>query len=258
MRQLAAIVLVAAIHLEATFGQGYDGTMLRFGLGVDHQQVYDRLVSPVRSAGFVTALDLGAELHTGSSIHEVSLDCSVGEISNRYGLPAFGAGIHLGYEYRYTLPSTLGSGWALDLGGRLAWNTTVHFHRMLDEAHLYWLTATELGPRATSRWRSGEAGEFSIRLGLPALALVSRPPAQRYYNNDQPNPGDVLDLVHSDLSVQGPPDYLGLDVDAEYSFDISTRLSESLRYRGSYRRSDTPMVGEYLSHSFVIFIRYRL
>lgn len=258
MRTLASIPIILLAVVTIAWGQEEDGTWIRLGTGFDQQQVNDRLVSPVRSDGFVTAFDLGAEFRAGTSTHEIALDCSLGEISNRYGLPAFGAGIHFGYDHRRRVTEGGDGRWSLDLGGRLSWNSRIHFYYLLDEAHLYWLTATELGPSAVSRWRSGRTGMFALRFGFPLVAFVSRSPEQRYYNNDQPNPGDVLDLIHTDLSFAGPPDYLGFDLGAEYSFDLSDRLNESIRYRGSYRRSGSPMVGEFLAHSFLIVLRYRL
>ncbi len=255
-----AILVVAmglVVPLMSCNGQQAQGVMGIFGMGLRHVQINDRIVSPVRSDGIAFALSLGAEYEINASRHALWLRGGFGELANRYDLPVVAFDLRIGYGYLRRIVAEADGSWSLHGGATLSWGTAVQFYSLLDESHLYWMTATELGVKGSSTWRMGDRARLAVDLGLPISALVSRPPEERYYNNDQPNPSAILDLVHSRSRLSGPLDYSGFDIAASYSFDLSDRLVEEIQYRGSYRWSASPVAAEFLDNTLCLSLRYR-
>ncbi len=116
---------------------------------------------------------------TEKNLLHIRLRFGTGFLQNRYSHQAYAAGL----EIRATWLRKLGRHHRFgELYGGLCLPLQMNnlFFESWDDAHLYWLTAHGLG--AALEWRKKISRKFNpvVRLEIPLLSFVSRPPSYRY------------------------------------------------------------------------------
>lgn len=265
---LRTILLTTAVGLLLLTG-ATPAQQLPFGsrdhedrIGIDAAgafvQMRDDQVVRIRHDGAGLDLRLFADLAGASNLHTIALSGSVAGLANRYGTGGISVGAALQYGYAVRVPAWSEDKVSVYLGGMLSAATDVQFFEPVDESHIFWLTQHDLRIRALLRYGIGESGSLTADLGLPVVALVSRPPSQRYYNNDMPRLGYIFSKVHEDLKFETLDRFQALDLRLGYAVDLSDRFSESIAYELRFRRSTDPDLYLSLAHGLRVSLAYTL
>ncbi len=113
----------------------------------------------------------------------IRLRVSIGILQNRYSHEAYAAAVELRPSWVKMVSGTTDSNqvWC---GIALPVQMTNLFMESWDDTHLYWLTTHSLAVTAEYRTRLPRLGCSIIRLDLPIVGLVSRPPAYRHQTQE--------------------------------------------------------------------------
>jgi len=100
-------------------------------------------------------------------------------------------------------------------------------------------------------WQCSRKNRLGFLLDIPVLAMVSRPPTQRLFNNDLPNFGYVLDNMHSNIEFATLGKMLSFNAGIFYEFNLlpSQNFRQRLSYSLSYLRLQTSGDFRMLTHN---------
>jgi hypothetical protein len=249
-----ALALAAVVPAVLAAPAGAD--QIRVGLGAWSPQVRDDVVAPLRYQGTGARLQLGYA-HSGERArHEVEFGFSGTPLRDRYGNGALALGFGAGYEYLHLLSRSPGTGdWLL--GGRLRWDMAIQWYAQWDEEHLYWLTTYDLGPAVVHDLRLAHGHRLTTQLTLPLVALLSRPPAHRFYKTD--DLGDVgywFTKSHEHAGFASLPAYAAVSLRVAHRFTVSRHWRFETAYEIEYRRASDPRPIQLLVQSLTDTVIY--
>jgi hypothetical protein len=204
----------------------------RIGLGVSvqHHQLREDLVAPLRFAGPGVSLDLDYDLRVGDSGFQADWRPRLAYALNRHGHESIAIGSELGAAYLHGLVSG-GPAGAFHLGGRLSWSWNPHYAVSWDDSHLYWVSAVELGLRAWHELEVATRHRLVVRLDLPLGSLSSRPPpAWDYKVGRLKSAAYWFSRTHSEMRPIFLHQYLHLGVEVEYRFETRPGVEFSVGY----------------------------
>lgn len=213
-----------------------------------YAQVRDDLVCPLRWSGIGAALEFSRDRLDESSRRQVSLKLPLGLLNNRYGHRAGAPGLQLGYARLRRVSWFAGSG-ATFAGVALRGHMDLQYYVDWDEEHLYWFTAYDLAAAAQQEIQLRPRQRLELRIALPPIALVSRPPRRRYYKVD--------DFMHLGFWFREPngglhlatwPQYLAGAFSAQYLHSLGDSWRLGAGYEFSYRRYSRPEPVRLLTH----------
>lgn len=234
------VLRMGTVHAQDDRPVSEPRRQLGIGLGGVHYQVGDRIVSPLRWDGFGAALELSYTVVHGAGRHQFAFRLPFAAPTNRYDHEAFAGALSTGYEYSHDIPGSVFGG-RLHLGGFLEGNMNVQFYYDWDDSHIYWLTTYGLGPAA--RWDRGVGRKhrFAMRFNLPLLALVSRPPEHRYYDQGRMNTiGYWFTKPHEGMTLTSVHQYVSLRLRGDYLVRASPRLLLGASFLLSYQTFSEP------------------
>jgi hypothetical protein len=228
----------------------------RIGLGLSglHCQVRDDIVSPLRWAGIGGSLEFFRDRLDESSRRQMTLKLPLALLTNRYEHRAGAPSLKLGYGRLHRVSWFAKSGAAF-AGVLLLGNMDLQYYLDWDEEHLYWFTTYDLAAAAQHEIRIRPREYLVVRIAVPPVALVSRPPRHRYNKVDdfkhldfwfrQPNEG---------LHLASVPRYLCVDSSAQFLFTLNDSWRLGAIYEFGYRRFSRPEPIRLLTHSLSVRI----
>jgi len=224
-------------------------------LNLGYYQVRDHtLQNPHRHQGLLIGGSLDYERQSGQLRHGLSLGFGYASLSDAYGLSAYSVLTGLRYEVQRNVRKIGAEGnWSLYAGGFLSYKADVAIYPFTDEAHFYWLSSISAGPAVTFESNVWDGALARIGLRAPLAAYVSRPPLERFYNNDKDKMTYILSKTNEDMRFRTIDEHLAIDGEASLRFKLAGRMVETLGYRLSYTRDTAPVMTQILSHS--VFIR---
>ncbi len=154
----------------------------------------------------------------------VPLYLSFGYLKNRYSHESYVMrfDLHPLWVRRLAQYDRLGSLWA---GASLPVQMNNLFLESWDDAHLYWLTTYSLAPAI--EWQKDISQEYkaAVRIEVPVLSLVSRPPAYRHNKQDALSHWTYhFTEPNRSLHLETPETYRGLFVRLELAHEIGHSL----------------------------------
>jgi hypothetical protein len=169
-------------HLNGTYQKKHLGPCLRLGIASYRED----LIVPLVFHG--PGLSLGAVFTRNSQKHlvHIQLILGLGHLENRYSHEAWvvSADCRLSWLKRFVGHQRYGEFWG-GICTPLRMNNL--FFESWDDAHLYWLTAYTAG--TAFLWEKTVSPKHSVhvRMEIPLLGWISRPPTYRYTKQDPLN-----------------------------------------------------------------------
>lgn len=146
----------------------------------------DDLLVPISFDGPAFALGAVYSNRTDERRFDSRLKLGAGFLGDRYSHPAYALSLEVRTSWlvRVTESRQAGSLW---VGACLPLQMNNEFFDSWDDSHLYWVSAYMLGVAAA--WETGVSQEFTarVRVEIPLLGFVSRPPEYRYNKQDALN-----------------------------------------------------------------------
>lgn len=253
---VAAVMAVVVALPSFAFAEEENRHTSGFGVALGYLQIRDEnVMTALLHGGPVVGGELFHDVSNEKASHRVTLSLLYGDITNRFGLPALAVVTDLRYRYLRTLPGIVFfSGDATFLGFTLAHGSTINHYPYTDEGHLYWLTATSLGVAGGWSKTTESGGLLRLDLAAPLVALVSRPPEERFYNNDHLDAGYIIGKVHEDPSFRSVNSHLAFDAELSYSHPSGKNWDADYGYRFRFIYDTDPRDYTYLTHS--LFVRF--
>ncbi len=209
-------------------------------LGGLHYQVKDNIIAPLRWDGFGAVLDLSYTIVKDVGRHKIMVRIPYASPTNRYNHQALAGAVTIGYQYLHRIHRNILGG-QLHLGGSLDGSMNLQFYWDWDDSHIYWLTAYELGPTVMWNRSVGRSHLFALNFNLPLLALVSRPPEYRYYDQGKMNKFSYwFTKPHEDMGLTSVHEYVSLRLQGDYLYRVSQRLMLGVSFLMSYRSTSEP------------------
>jgi hypothetical protein len=185
---LAVLVIVLPVRngtLRAQEAQGAGSSTQHLGIRFANAIASYRedLLVPLGFSG--PALSLGSTYRRqgNGELIRVSFLFSGGYLKNRYSHVAYVLRLELrpSWVRRMARHDRFGSLWG---GFSLPIQMNNLFIESWDEAHLYWLTTYSVAPVIEWQREISQRNKVAIRMDVPLISLVSRPPAYRYNKQD--------------------------------------------------------------------------
>jgi len=98
------------------------------------------------------------------------------------------------------------------------------FYYIWDDSHIYWLNAYELGPAARWSQAVGSNHRLAVNSNFPLLALVSRPPEHRYYDQER-LPKELLSKPHEEMELTSVHEYISFGLRGDYTYRMSRKTT---------------------------------
>ncbi|MFC2121159.1 hypothetical protein ACFLTI_06160 [Bacteroidota bacterium] len=227
-----------------------------FGLALVNPQMRDAIVSPLKWDGFGGGLDFTYARIGLKGIHEIAMRNSFGPISNRYGHEGLNAEVSLAYAYMKRINGTELGG-KLQLGSMIDWSYNFQLYESWDDSHLYWINAYELGP--VVRWSNilGNNHQIALNFNLPLLALVSRPPKNKYIDQDR-LPKTLLSQPHENMKLTSIHQYISFRLRAEYTVQLSRKTSFGISYLLNYKSFSKPERIVMLTNTLQVCLKFKI
>jgi hypothetical protein len=213
---------ISTIVGQTNQDSGISESFFNINLPMEHNQVNDKLVMPLRWIGTGSGLGFSYLRTSPKAYHEISLLMLVSGLKNRYH--------HKGYAIELTMEDILNykvissrSGGVIYLGPQIKWDAKFNFFRDWDDSHIYWLNSYEVG--LSLKWNKyyKERQNISVSAQVPLFALVSRPPENQY--TDQPpliKPAYYFKSLNENLRFVTVNNYFSLRIHADYSFQMKS------------------------------------
>jgi hypothetical protein len=214
-----------------------------------HCQVRDDIVSPLRWDGIGGSLELFRDRLDESSRRQISLRLPLALLNNRYEHRAAAPGLKLGYGRLYRVSWFAGSG-ATFAGVLFQGNMDLQYYVDWDEEHLYWITAYDIAAAVQHEIRVRPRRRLTVRVAVPPVSFVSRPPRHRYNKvDDFKHLGFWFRRPNERLRVTSMPDLLALTAAAEYTFRLGKSWNLGTAYEFAFRRFARPEPIRILTHA---------
>lgn len=206
-------------------------------IGGLHNQIRDDIVVPLRWDGMGFLGSFSYTLIGYKVQHHIELCVPLAFPSNRYDHESTIVGINLEYEFLPKISNSVSIG-QIYLGGKIGWNYNIQFYNSWDDSHLYWLNVYEIGPAV--RWSKtvGDNHQLAANFTIPLLALISRPPEYRYY--DQFKPSQILSETHDNMVFTSLHEYISISLGGQYLYQVSSRILLGLSYNFSCKTYSKP------------------
>jgi hypothetical protein len=234
------------------------GATRRIGLALSglHFQVRDDIVSPLRWDGIGASLEIFRDRLDESSRRQIALRLPLALLNNRYEHRAAAPGLKLGYGRLYRVSWFARSG-ATFAGALLQGNMDLQYYVDWDEEHLYWITTYDLAAAVQHEIRTRPRRQLTVRVAVPPVALVSRPPRHRYNKvDDFKHLGFWFRRPNEGLRLTSIPDLLALTAAAQYTFTFTKSWKLGTAYEFAFRRFARPEPVRILTHSVSIRISH--
>ncbi|MDH5508736.1 MAG: hypothetical protein OEZ32_00085 [Nitrospinota bacterium] len=230
-------------------------TFIGLGFPVGLYQVRDHtLQNPHLHQGLIVGMSVDYEKENGPNRHAFSIGGGYSSLSDDYNLPAIavvtGARVektrlwkHFGHQGE----------WALYSGAFAEYRSDVSMYPFIDDGHLYWLTSLGVGPTILVERQVLDGANASIGLRAPLFAIISRPPRERFYNNDKDKIDYILPKIFENREFRTIDTHLSMEAEAALRFRMGGRYIQTLGYRLFYTNDSYPMSTQILSH--IIFLR---
>lgn len=236
----AVMVLLATTLAKSDHPFSQPKHQIGVGLGGLHYQVKDNIIAPLRWDSFGAALELSYTVVKNTVRHKIVVRFPFASPSNRYNHEAMAGAFNIGYQYLYRINRNIFGG-QLQLGGLLDGSTNLQFYSDWDDSHIYWLTAYELGPAVMWNRSVERSHLFSLNFNLPLLALISRPPEHRYYDQGKTNKISYwFTKPHEDMKLTSIHQYLSLRLGGDYMYRVSRRFMMGVSFLISYKTTSQP------------------
>ena len=213
------------------------GHRLGFGAGLLATSLRDEGLNPTRFSGIGAAIELGWWHETARLAQAAQLRLLFSDrLSNRFDPLPTGLLVNprLGYSFRWKFAFPA-AGLTLLAGGGVRSDIQLSYFPLWDDSHAYWISAYELRAEGGASWKRGRH-RLSADIGLPLMALVSRPPSYRTYKVD--NPDHIFSLVHQGPALTSLHEHLTVDLRLGWSFPLSSRWTQTLAYELGLVRSE--------------------
>ena len=210
-------------------------------LAATEYQIRDEVLNPIRHSG--TSLTLEVFRRSGGEDRRRSVRFSllVNPLGDRYTTERSSVVVHPAVDVRMAWRlSAAGENTSLFLGGSAGWGTHFQFHEQWDEQHVYWLTAAQSGLEAVVERRLGSGRAIHLEVGLPMVAVVSRPPERFTYREVDHGLAWILGEIHGRSRLATLTEYFAPHVSLTYSTVRNGRLRHSLFWRTNYIRNSAP------------------
>jgi hypothetical protein len=232
-------------------------TSIDYGVFAGMLQVRDDVLRPLRWTGVVSGLALGLDVETRRFVHRLDLDLGMGRLWNRYGH----GGLVIAQGLHYALGAQAFATRRVSMFALLAYRyeSLDAYYFDWDDSFLYWFTLHSLAPGVGFETRLSRSASLLTTIELPVVALMSRPPTERWYKVDPlPYLTRWPELANRGLEVAGPSDVfaptLRARLDKAYGRHFGARVTLEVAYRRAleprgYFALSERLVGE-LRHEF--------
>ncbi len=207
-------------------------------LGGGSYQVRDDIIAPLRWDGFGYVGGLSYLLNSDEGRHKIDLQILYSSPSNRYDHIGAVGEIHVSYSYLHRIAGNESQG-EIHLGGLIHWDYNLQFYENWDDSHIYWLNTYELGP--VVRWSNtiNDNKQIALELNFPLIALVSRPPKYRYYDQGK-LPREILSEPHENMKLTSLHEYISIALSSHYMHPLSRKSTIDVSYFLSYKTFSKP------------------
>lgn len=234
----ALATAVALAFFSVLPAQAQPERLLSIGAGANFQQFSDALFNGQRYQGVVPGGQLELQSLGKSETQLFTLAADVGNLQNRFAYPMLSIDARLGYGYAPRWAAWHDERLRFYLGGMGGAAYALRQFSWEDSDHVYWFTRYELSALAMAQLDLPAGAMLAWQAELPLVALVSRPAADRLYNNDKPTPGYLLAKINEGLTGVTALDYRAIATRLSYVFPLAPRWKQSLSYE--LRVSSTP------------------
>lgn len=237
------LIIAITIFLTGTLTGQIDTSRLKpihkigFDLGGVHYQVRDDIIAPLRWNGIGFTVALSYSLIDDKGLHDIELRIPVAFLSNRYDHKSKAGEIYLGYGYMHRI-SGKESHAKLYLGGLIDWNYNLQYYDNWDDSHFYWLNVYELGPVTQWSYALNDKNQVALRFNFSLIALVSRPPEHRYY--DQLKLSKIYSEPHENMVLTSIHEYISIGFRGHYLSQVSEKFAIGVSYFVSYKTYSKP------------------
>jgi len=206
-------------------------------LGGVHYQVRDDIIAPLRWDGIGFVGGLSYSLIGDKGRHNIDLRILYASLSSRYDHKNRVGEFNLGYSYMHRIAGNK-SDRQLHLGGLIDWNYNLQYYENWDDSHFYWLNVYELGPAA--RWSNtiGVNHQLALSFNFSLIALVSRPPKYRYY--DQLKLNEIYSEPHEKMELTSLHEYISIGLRGNYMYLVSRKFTMGVSYFLNYKTFSKP------------------
>jgi len=228
---------------------------LGLGLAVGYYQVRDHtLPNPHLHQAPIIGLAVDYELESGPARYSVHFGGGYSRLADAYNLSAMGAVARLRLE-AITLMDHYGQRkqWALYAGAFLRDYVDLAMYPFIDDGHIYWINAIGFGPTVSLEKEVWDNARARLQFRAPVVAMVSRPPADRFYNNDKDKAGYISDKLFENMELRTIDEHLSLEGEASVRMALAGGYFQTLGYRLYYTSDSSPAQTHILSHT--IFLR---
>jgi len=210
-----------------------------FGLGLSNLQLKENTLNTIRHKNTGVYLELNYLRQKAHLFHRLRLDITFSMLKSRYENEAKSLAIHT-YLHYVIGTDVIRSNHKFDLlvGGLAGFNYNIFFFEYWDDSHYYWMSAFELGASAKTGYYFNNNSLLSAELGLPVIALVSRPPERILYKLDDPDFKDVISKTTGSSKVTSVHEYFSINFNVDYIFQANDRLRMALLLRTHYTRAN--------------------
>ena len=230
-----------------------------FELGLGYYQIRDHsLQNPHLFQGPLFGAALVFERDSGPWRSGFRFNLGYSSHSDAYGLPGFSAinGFEVDTQ-RAMMKVGTQKQWTLFAGAFVREDIDLAMYPLIDEAHLYWLTSFSVGPAFTIERHAWENTTVRAGVRFPVMAMVSRPPHERFINNDKDTFRYITTKLYENLTLRTPDQHFFVVGDASIRFKLAENIEETLGYRFTYIRNEEPSQLRILSHSLFMNISWR-
>jgi hypothetical protein len=207
-------------------------------LGSGYNQIRDDILAPLRWDGLSFVGGFSYSKVSTKALHNIDLRIPYSSLTNRYDHEADAYELNLGYSYLRKIENTKPYG-QIYVGGLIDWSCNLQLYDTWDDSHLYWLNVYELGPIV--RWKPNFPSNhhLSFNLNFPLLALVSRPPEFRYYDQEK-LPAEILSKPHENMKFNTINKYISLGLQCKYIYPLSAKLALETSYLSNFKTFSEP------------------
>lgn len=229
-----------------------------FGLGGVHYQVRDDILAPLRWEGAGGLLHVSYQFRSNRGYREITMRFPVAIIATRYDHRGFCDELSIRYDLLAKIAGDELPG-QVHFGGMLEGSLNHQLYLSWDDSHLYWLTTYAVGP--VVRWSRAvsQSQNLAVRFTFPLLALISRPPEHRYYDQGPMNKvGYWFTKPHEDMRLTSVYEYISLDLKCDYNWQLSQKIVLSMSFHSSYETDSKPQRIRLFTNTLMIQLLYKL
>ncbi len=221
-----------------------------------HFQNTEQIISPYRNTGPGVAIKAGVQdTHSENKQQELYLQLGYAKPASRFEPASYSLWLqlHVGYEYLQQVKNT--GPWKMYAGVLAEADYRLAHYPNWDDSHAYWATfiGGGLSLRAEKQFTNNKL--FYSILQWPLAGFISRPPSYRAYKIDDPSPGNLVKLVHQQLTFASLHRYLNPTVEAGLTFSSTAHFSTSFFYQFHYLHTSTAESKSYKELSQGVGIR---